>query len=242
VQIADWGTTGGDGTPGSDPGEFDAPTGVALDSSGDVYVVDSANDRVQEFGPGGTFIRQWGSSGAGPGEFHTPYGIAISAAGVVYVSDRDNNRIEEFDEQGDFLASWGTRGLGPGQFSQPSGVATDCAGNVYVADTNNNRVERFGPLSAPASSCLAPGSWPPVANVAPTLAVTVVKHSGVLGQGLTIGVSCQQACHVLANATLATTGPALAVRLIEVATCGYPHLECAACGRPWATGAVCWPP
>jgi DNA-binding beta-propeller fold protein YncE len=53
--------------------------GIAVDSSGYVYVADVWNDRIQKFDSNGTFITKWGSSGSGDGEFHSPVGIAVDS-------------------------------------------------------------------------------------------------------------------------------------------------------------------
>src|SRR5262245_1852649 len=75
------------GTLGSAPGQFNEPYGVALDATGNVYVVDTQNHRVQEFTSTGGFIRLWGSQGNGDGQFQYPLGIAVAPNGNVYVTD-----------------------------------------------------------------------------------------------------------------------------------------------------------
>ena len=93
------------GTEGSANGQFKFPTHVALGSSGNVYVVDSNNDRIQVFNNGGTFIRTWGSAGSANGLFNTPFGIAIDSSGNANVSDIENknNRIQKFKKDGTFI-------------------------------------------------------------------------------------------------------------------------------------------
>ncbi|MEM2760711.1 MAG: hypothetical protein QXW73_07990, partial [Nitrososphaerales archaeon] len=55
------------GSFGSADGQFRAPSGVAVDSSGNVYVADTNNNRIQKFTSTGTFLTKWGSSGTGNG-------------------------------------------------------------------------------------------------------------------------------------------------------------------------------
>ncbi len=216
--LARFGANGGDGSPGSGPGEFNHPEAVAVDNAGDVYVADTYNNRIVELSPSGSVLEQWGSRGSGDGRFHSPTGIALDAAGNVYVVDSENNRVEVFDSSGHFLEKWGERGIGPGEFSQPTAIAVDCNGDVYVADTNNNRVERFDPVSPSGSGCLAPGLWPPPLNVAPVLQVSLPRPAGVLARGaVTLRVGCARACKVLISATLSTTRPRRTVRLLSVA-------------------------
>ena len=72
------------GTTGNRDGQFQEPTGVAIDNAGFVYVLDEGNHRVQKFNSYGTlFLGQWGSEGKGNGQFSQPQGIATSPSGVV---------------------------------------------------------------------------------------------------------------------------------------------------------------
>src|SRR4051794_36139305 len=65
------------GQRGSDNGEFDYPTCVAVGMNGIIYVTDTFNNRIQCFLSNGTFIRKWGSRGSSDGAFKTPIGIAV---------------------------------------------------------------------------------------------------------------------------------------------------------------------
>jgi hypothetical protein len=144
--------------------------------------------------------------------------VAVDSAGNVYVVDSENNRVEMFDPNGRFLAKWGVRGVGLGAFSQPTAVAVDCNGSVYVADTNNNRIERFDPVAPAASGCLAAGSWPPPLDVPPALHVSLQRSASVLARrALSLAVSCQRGCKVLATATLSPRGGPRALPLIAAA-------------------------
>jgi DNA-binding beta-propeller fold protein YncE len=128
---------------GSGDGQFDNPWGVSVDASGNVYVVDSFNRRVQKFDSSGNFLGKWGSTGLGDGQFMYPVGVAVDVSGNVYVSDVNSSRLQKFDAAGIFLAKWGSYGDGNGQFNGPYGVAVDDSGNVYVADSGNNRIQEF---------------------------------------------------------------------------------------------------
>jgi hypothetical protein len=72
------------------------PRAVAVDTSGNVYVADTNNDRIQKFTSDGTFLTTWGSEGSGDGQFDWPSGVAVDASGNVYVADRGNDRIQKF--------------------------------------------------------------------------------------------------------------------------------------------------
>ncbi len=136
------------GLAGSGSGQFDFPLFDATDSSGNIYVADSGNDRIDKFSPGLASFSSWGSSGSGNSQFNEPEGIAVDNSagpdqGDVYVADGVNDRIEKFSPTGSFITAWGTFGSGDGQFNFPHGVATDQAGNVYVVDYGNDRIEKF---------------------------------------------------------------------------------------------------
>ena len=98
------------GSPGSGNGQFNQPAGMAFDSSGNIYVVDCGNDRVQKFSSTGAYLAQWGTSGSGNGQFSVPWGIAVDSAGDVYVVDEHNNRVQKFTSTGTYLTQWGTSG------------------------------------------------------------------------------------------------------------------------------------
>ena len=84
------------GSSGSGDGQFSSPNGVAVDSSGNVYVADVSNYRIQKFSSSGTFLTKWGSKGSGDGQFHWPDGVAVDSSGNVYVTETHNNRIQKF--------------------------------------------------------------------------------------------------------------------------------------------------
>jgi len=133
------------GSLGSGNGQFSRPCSVAVGSSGNVYVTDIDNSRVQKFNGSGKYITQWGSEGSGAGQFDKPIRVAVDSMSNVYVADTSNNRVQKFDGSGKFLLAWGSYGSGNGQFNFAYDVAVDSSGNVYVIDFENNRVEKFAP-------------------------------------------------------------------------------------------------
>jgi len=133
------------GSEGSSNGQFSSPSGIVVGPSGNIYVVDTSNNRIQEFDSSGSFITKWGSYGnSNSGSVPGPEGVAVDSSGNVYVADTNSHRILKFDSNGTFITKWGSYGSGHGQFSNPYGVAVDSSGNVYVSDTNNNRIQKFG--------------------------------------------------------------------------------------------------
>jgi sugar lactone lactonase YvrE len=131
------------GIGGSGDGQLNSPHDVAVDASGNVFVADRGNSRIQKFTNTGTFMTKWGSSGSGDGQFDSPYNVAVNAAGDVFVVEESNNRVQKFTNTGTFLTKWGTPGSGNGQFNTPVGLFVDGSGNVFVFELSNNRIQKF---------------------------------------------------------------------------------------------------
>lgn len=129
------------GGSGYGDGKFSRLNGIAVGSSGNVYVADQ--NRIQKFTSSGGYLIKWGSSGSGNGEFYGAQGVAVDNLGNIYALDFGNYRIQKFTPNGKFLAKWGSRGYRNGQFIGPLGIAADQAGNIYVSDYQNNQVQKF---------------------------------------------------------------------------------------------------
>ena len=103
------------GNGGLGYGRFSDPEGVAVDSTGNIFVADRLSNRILKFTSTGTFITQWGSEGSGNGQFDNPGSIAVDSAGNVYVTDTWNHRVQKFNSTGAFITTWGSEGSGDGQ-------------------------------------------------------------------------------------------------------------------------------
>ncbi len=79
--------------------ELLSPFATAVDSQGQVYVIDTSTNRVQKFDSQGFFLGNWGSQGKGDGQFLSPGGIAVDAQGNVYVADSGNRRVQKFRQR-----------------------------------------------------------------------------------------------------------------------------------------------
>lgn len=141
--------------PGTDPGKFDFPRGVAVDANGNVYVTDFGNNRVQRFSGSGMFLDAFGGLGTGLGQFVGPMGIMIDAEGNIWVTDIDYNRVQKFDASMNPVMAWQVHGNQPGEFSLVSGIDLAPDGDVMVMDTNNYRIQRFRADGTPVMA-----GWP----------------------------------------------------------------------------------
>jgi D-alanyl-D-alanine dipeptidase len=152
------------GIPGSADGtgsvaHFNYPSGVATDSTDNLYVADTSNHTIRKVTPAGmvtTLAGLAGSSGGVDGtgsaaRFNSPYGVVTDSAGNIYVADTYNHCIRKITPAGVVTTfaggGWGTAdGTGSAaQFNHPQSVAIDSVGNIYVADTYNYTVRKVTP-------------------------------------------------------------------------------------------------
>ncbi|MBI5285248.1 MAG: NHL repeat-containing protein, partial [Chloroflexi bacterium] len=135
--------TAGSGRRASGKEGFNTPAGVALDSAGNVYVVDILNGRVVKLAPDGTFLTQYGRLGDAGGMLARPKDVAIDAVGNVYVSDGLQAAVQVFDAAGAYRGFIGLKDPGDRRsgslFRAPAGLTID-GSNLYVVD-------RFGGVS-----------------------------------------------------------------------------------------------
>ncbi len=167
------------GVQGSNDGRvgttFNAPSGIAVDASGNVYVADLGNHTIRKITAAGDVSTLAGLAGVtgktdatGPNaRFNYPRDLALSPSGDLFVADGYNNKIRRVTPGGvvTTFAGSGLRGNrdGPGasaQFDHPAGVSVDAAGNVYVVDSSSTvrLVTPSAVVSTLAGSPYAPGS------------------------------------------------------------------------------------
>jgi DNA-binding beta-propeller fold protein YncE len=152
---------------GGDRGQLDLPTGLAVDSAGNLYVADGRNNRVQQFDDSGIPMMVLGAGGDKEAQFSEPWGVAVDGQGNVYVADTWNHRIQKYDSDFNLVKEWGkpftevgVRPPEPGEFFGPRAMAIDAEGNLLVVDTGNKRVAKFSLDGEPLGSFGEEGGGP----------------------------------------------------------------------------------
>jgi sugar lactone lactonase YvrE len=152
-------TVAGGNGPGFGANQLYNPAGICMDSSGNLYIADFGNDRIQEFPAGSTSLSSGLTVAGGnlqgnlPFQLSDPEDVFVDGSGNIYVADADNDRIQMFPagstSASNGITVAGGRGLGAEayQLSYPDAVFVDVSGNLYVADYLNNRIQKFPPGS-----------------------------------------------------------------------------------------------
>jgi DNA-binding beta-propeller fold protein YncE len=132
-----------EGGRGTDKGQFDSPTAVAVDPNGNIFVADTNNGRIEKFSPNGMFVTTIGTKGSGHGQLGEPNGIVIDRAGNIYVAEvASNHRVQKLAPDGTFIAEW--KGPEPG-FYGPRRITIGPDDSIYVVDSGHNRIVKFNP-------------------------------------------------------------------------------------------------
>jgi sugar lactone lactonase YvrE len=132
---------------------FNQPNETALDSKGNVYVVQghvAGEPRVLKFSADGKFIKQWGERGTGPGQFEVAHSIQIDANDNIFVADRENMRIEIFDTEGNYKNEWKYDAM-------VCGLYLDADGSMYFTTGFDGEVAKTDPEGKLLGSLGSPG-------------------------------------------------------------------------------------
>lgn len=197
---------GSAGASGSQDGigaeaRFSSPNGIAVDSSGNIYVADTANSTIRKITLAGvvsTLAGTAGPLGAGVGStdgtgaaarFSRPNAVAVDVAGNVYVADTGNHTVRKITPAGVVTTLsgmgnvyGGSDGVGSlARFAAPEGIAVDGAGNVYVADTLNQAIRKITPSAVVTTIAGSVGSAGSADGIG--IAATFSNPTGVVSDG-----------------------------------------------------------
>jgi hypothetical protein len=179
-------TACGDG-PNATAGNLGSPFGVAVDGAGNVYIADSADNKIRKVTPAGAISTVAGNGtqcpdpttacGDGPNataaNFVNPFGVAVDGAGNVFVGDPFSQKVRKVTPAGAISTIAGkgtpcpssTSACGDGgaataaNLAFPDGVAVDGPGSVFIADTSNSKIRWLaGPQAGPQGGQGTPGT------------------------------------------------------------------------------------
>jgi len=124
----------------AEPGKFWGPRDIALDPTGNIFVTDTGNKRIQKFTADGQFLQTWGGGGIIPGSFEEPVGLDIDAQGNIYVADTWNRRIQKFDPLFNPLAQWPVEGWESESVVNKPFLTVAPDGQVFISDPEGYRI------------------------------------------------------------------------------------------------------
>ena len=146
------------GSLGSGNGQFIEPVDVAADNIGNLWVLDSEQNRLQEFDATGKWLRNAGAAGSSAGKLSLPRSLATDSKNNLWVADTGNNRIVEFNEKGEFLQTFGTNvnktKVEAAGTEAEKNLCTAASGNVCQAATAGSAT---GQLKSPKGIAVTSG-------------------------------------------------------------------------------------
>ncbi|HJQ35019.1 MAG TPA: PxKF domain-containing protein [Pyrinomonadaceae bacterium] len=129
------------GSSGSGNGQLDGPRALDVDASGNVYVADTNNNRIEKFDNTGAFVSSCGSAGNANDQFAGPQGIAVDTAGNTYVTDTGNDRVQKFGPES--AATPPTANAGPDQTVECAGALTSVTLNGTGSTAGSNPINSY---------------------------------------------------------------------------------------------------
>ena len=131
------------GSNGAGNGQFNGIKAIAMDASGNLYVADQGNARIEKLSSSGAYLTQWATPSI------TIEGLAVDPAGNVYAIDYWNALVLKYSPTGSLLAQFGTKlpSEASSVHSEPVALAVDSKGDIWVADTGSTDypIKEFSP-------------------------------------------------------------------------------------------------
>jgi len=131
------------GEEGMGDGQFQLPTDVAIDASGNIYVSEyHENDRVTKWSPDFQFVTVLATN-AGGTRLSRPTGLAVDDEQTLWLADACNHRIVRMSLDGEVLTVFGKFGSGPGELRYPYDISLAPNGELLVCEYEGNRLQWF---------------------------------------------------------------------------------------------------
>ena len=163
-------TVAGGHGQGQGANQLNVPEGMFVDGSGNIYVGDTYNNRVQKWMPGapsGVTVAGTGSiyGTSNPNGLDQPIGVWVDGSGNVYVSDGGNSRVQKWAPgatTGVTVAGFDGQGNAANQLDGPFSLFMDAGGNLYIADVGNSRVQKWAPGALSGTTVAGGGGGTPL--------------------------------------------------------------------------------
>ncbi|MBJ7381775.1 MAG: NHL repeat-containing protein, partial [Acidimicrobiia bacterium] len=226
-------TVAGGNGEGSAANQLTYPQDLAVDTSGNTYIADTENNRIQKWAPGeteGTTVAGGNGEGSAANQLTYPKGVAVDTSGNIYIADTDNQRIQKWGlnaTEGTIVAGGNGQGSTANKLKYPLRVALDTSGNIYIADTGNQRIQKWAPGATEGTTVAGGNGVGSAANqLAYPLAVAVdttgniyiadtgnnrIQKWAFLSQSVTFGALNDRAINAPAFAVSATASSGLPV-------------------------------
>lgn len=131
--------------------QFALPIALAIDLNGNIFVVDSENNRIIKVDKNGSFLDTVGGFGWQPEQFDLPSDISVSSILDVFVADYNNQRVERYDKDLNYISSLTRKENDVYELDLgfPSSVALSKHGELFIADTENDRILKLDSFGEP---------------------------------------------------------------------------------------------
>lgn len=144
---------------GSAAHQLSTPTGIFVDASGNVYVCDTDNNRVQKWAPGATTgitVAGNGSFGSGANQLANPTSVYVDPSGNIYVADYNNYRVQKWEPG---ATSGITIAGGSNQSIRPYAIAFNKECDLYISEYNAHRVQKLATTASNTYTTLSAGDY-----------------------------------------------------------------------------------
>lgn len=130
------------GSRGGGNGQFQSPSGVAVDTDGSIWVTDTTRDIVQHLTATGAYLGKLASPGLGDNRLQIGWDVEVHGD-YVFVSDAETDKIKVWTKAGVFVTAFGGTGTELGRFQEPKGMDLTADGRLFVVEEAGERVQEL---------------------------------------------------------------------------------------------------